>query len=155
MNYIILNNQDFFKDKIDLSNFQEVEDEEDRVDAVFGEITQEILEQLHKEPGRRDSILSGCELLRDVSTFVLLKISRDILLSENTKLIETLFGLFDKKRFYITVWGLNVKESPKEIEQYIVAYNKSLEYIENFPPEEEAHEDNFKFILKEIENKIL
>lgn len=158
MNYIILNNEEFFKDKINLNGFKEVENDEDRIDAVFGEITQEVLEQAHSDEKRRDEILSEFWVLRNLPIFAVLKIDRGILLSKDTELVETLFGFFDKKSSYITIWGFNPEENIRDIEQYIVVYNKSLGYVEDFPPSPEisTHENgNLQFILSEIESKIL
>ena len=56
MNYIILNNTEDFRSKIKINGFKEVENAKDRCDAVFGQITIPLLEELYQFPERRDSI---------------------------------------------------------------------------------------------------
>ena len=46
MNYIILNNKEFFKDKINIGKLKEVDlNGEERVDAIFGEKPKHFLDK--------------------------------------------------------------------------------------------------------------
>lgn len=156
MNYIILNDREIFENQIHIDGFKEVElNGNDRVDAVFCHITKEILENINKEPERRDSILPQSWLLRDAGIFVLSKIDRNILYDEDTELIQTMFGLFDQESFYIEIRGFNRAESYNQIDQFIIAYKKSLGYIEDLFPEKIDSTENIQELLKYIEKKIL
>lgn len=153
MNYVILNYPETFKD-ISLQNFKEVDlFGEERVDAVFGEITKHLLETIDILTDGGDTVFPGSWLLRDAGIFVLLKIDRSILLDDDTKFIEKTLGLLNQESFYISIWGFNINKT--QIDQYIVAYRKELGFIENFCSDEKEHEDNLNYILKEIEKKIL
>lgn len=155
MNYVVLNYPEVFKDNINLRNFKEVDlFGEERADGVFGCITKHLLETIDILADGGDPVFPGSELLRDATIFVLLKIDRDILLDEDTKFIETLFGFLDQESFFVEIRGFNIKESYNQIEQFVIAYRKELGHIENFCPEG-LYEDNLQFILKEIEEKIL
>lgn len=154
MNYVILNYPETFKD-ISLQNFKEVDlFGEERVDAVFGEITKHLLETIDILTDGGDTVFPGSWLLRDAGIFVLLKIDRSILLDDNTELIKKTLGLLDQESFFVEIRGFNIEESYNQIEQFIIAYRKELGYIENFCPEG-LYENNLEFILKEIEEKIL
>jgi len=155
MNYVILNYPEIFEDNINLRNFKKVDlFGEERADAVFGCITKELLETTDILTDGGDAIFPGSELLGNATIFVLLKIDRDILLNEDSKLIETTLGLLDQERFFVEIRGFNIKESYNQIEQFIIAYRKELGYVENFCPEG-LYDNNIEFILKEIEEKIL
>ena len=55
MNYIVLNDNEFFNN-ISLSNFKEVQlDDRNRIDGVFGTITREVLDESNENDGGRDS----------------------------------------------------------------------------------------------------
>lgn len=157
MNYIILNNENYFIDKINLKNFQQVDlNGSERVDAVFAEITTEILESSNQNNGRGDSILPEQWLLADGGvSFVVCKIDRSILYNKNNKLIEKLFGLFSKEHFYIELWNFNVEESYNQLECFLIAYNKQFGYQEILSDNDTEEKDILKVILKKIEKKIL
>ena len=104
MNYVVLNYPEVFKDNINLRNFKEVGlFGEERADGVFGCITKDLLETIDILADGRDPVFPGSELLRDATIFVLLKIDRDILLDEDTKFIETLFGFLDQESFFVEI----------------------------------------------------
>lgn len=155
MNYVILNYPKFFRDQINLKNFKEVDlFGEERVDAVFGCISKELLEHIDFDTEGGDSIFPGSWLLRDAGIFVLLKIDRSILLDENQELIETLLGFLDSESFYITIRGFNLEESYNQIEQYIFGYRKNLGFVENLF-QQQTVKNSLEYILEEIEKKIL
>lgn len=156
MNYIILNNNEYFQDKISLNNFKEVGlNESERVDAVFAEITTKILENNDNIGERRDSILPEQWLLRDGGvSFILCKVDRSILYNENEELIEKMFKLFSKEHFYIELWNFNVEESYNQLDCFLIAYNKKFGYQEILT-DDDSKEEIIKIILKKIEEKIL
>lgn len=158
MNYVILNNADAFKD-INIRGFKEVDvNGTDRVDAVFAYIDKGILESIDTDAGRGDSVLQESWLLRDGGCiFILCKIERNILYDENQALIEKLFGLFDKKLFYIELWGINEQESYNQLECYLLAYNKNLGYQEIFTQDnhQEKETDILQTLIKKIEKNLL
>ena len=157
MNYIILNNQEYFKNKINLKNFKEVSiDGSERIDAIFAEITTEILENTDNIGGNGNSVLPGQWLFADGGVqFMVCKIDRSILYNENEQLIEKLFGLFSKKYFYIELWNFNIEESYNQLECFLIAYNKNFGYQEILSDNDSEEKDIFKIILKKIEEKIL
>lgn len=157
MNYIILNNKEFFKDKINIKKLKEVSlDGEERVDAIFGEITTELLENRISESETRDSIFRNEWLLKDRGiTFMVFKTDRSILYNENDELIEEMFGLFSKDDFFIELWSLNVKNSYNQLDSYLIIYNKNLGWQQIISDEVEESENHFEMILKKIEKKIL
>lgn len=157
MNYIILNNQEYFKNKINLKNFKEVSiNGSERIDAIFAEITTEILENTDNIGGNGNSVLPGQWLFADGGVqFMVCKIDRSILYNENEQLIEKLFGLFSKKYFYIELWNFNIEESYNQLECFLIAYNKNFGYQEILSDNDSEEKDIFKIILKKIEEKIL
>lgn len=157
MNYIILNNKEFFKDKINIKKLKEVSlDGEERVDAIFGEITTELLENRISESETRDSIFRNEWLLKDRGiTFMVFKTDRSILYNENDELIEEMFGLFSKDDFFIELWSLNVENSYNQLDSYLIIYNKNLGWQQIISDEVEESENHFEMILKKIEKKIL
>lgn len=157
MNYIILNNKEYFQDKINLKSFKEVDiNGSNRIDAVFCEITSEILERIDNDETEGNRIFQEQWILRDPGvSLILSRINRDILLNENTELIETLFKLFDQESFYFEIWGFNIPESYNQIDQFVIAYNKSFGYISPIYPTEEIKKDVLEELLENIEEKIL
>ena len=157
MNYIILNNQEYFKNQINLKNFKEVSiNGSERIDAVFAEITTEILENIDNFRENGNSILPGQWLLADGGVqFMVCKIDRSILYNENEQFIEKLFGLFSKKHFYIELWNFNIEESYNQLECFLITYNKNFGYQEILSDDNSKEENIFKIILKKIEEKIL
>lgn len=157
MNYIILNNEKYFQDKIDLKKFKKVElNGSERIDAVFAEITTKILENINNITGDGDSVLPGQWLLADGGVqFMVCKIDRSILYNENEQLIEELFGLFSKEYFYIELWNFNIEESYNQLECFLIAYNKNFGYQEILSDDNSEEKETLKIILKKIEEKIL
>ena len=158
MNYTILNKPEFFND-IKIKGFKKVDiNGSDRVDAVFAYIDKGILENVDTDTGRGDSILPESWLLRDGGCiFILCKIERNILYDENQELIEKLFRLFNKKLFYIELWGINEQESYNQLECYLLAYNKNLGYQEIFTQDNNQEEETniLQTLIKKIEKNLL
>ena len=158
MNYIILNNKDYFKDKINIDKLKEVDiNGEERIDAIFGEITTEILEDILSESDSGNPILRNEWLLKDRSvTFMVFKVDRGILYHEREELIEKMFGFFAKDDFYIELWSLNIEDSYNQLDSFLIIYNKNFgwqQIISSY--DEESKENHFEMILKKIEEKIL
>lgn len=156
MNYIILNNKNYFQDKINIKKLKEVDlSGEERVDAIFGEITTELLEDIVSESKSGNPILRNQWLLKDRGvTFMVFKTDRSILYNENDKLIEEMFGLFSKDDFFIELWSLNIEDSYNQLDSFLILYNKNLGWQQIISSYDET-EDHFKMILKKIEKKIL
>lgn len=156
MNYIILNNKDFFKDKINIEKLKEVDlNGEERVDAVFGEITAELLEDIISESESGNPILRNEWLLKNRGiAFMVFKTDRSILYNENDELIEKMFGLFSKDDFFIELWSLNIEDSYNQLDSYLIIYNKNFGWQQIISSYKEE-QDHFEMILKKIEEKIL
>ena len=136
MNYIILNNKKLFENKIKIKGFKEVENDKDRCDAVFGEITIPILEELYQFPDRREEILPESWLLTDRGvSFILCKFDKNILHDETGKAIKKLLGIYSKEDFYIEVRSYNSPQSYNQIECYIFCYNKNFGHHNDILPD--------------------
>ena len=156
MNYIILNSKDLFENNIKLHNFKEVENDEERCDAVFGEITIPILEELHHFPEERDKILPGSWLFKDGGvSFILCKFDKGILHHEDGKPIKRLLELYDQESFYTEIRSYNCPQSYNQIECYIFCYNKNLGYQNNILPDKISDENIIEALCKNIEKKVL
>lgn len=158
MNYVILNNKDYFKNKINIKQLKEVDiNEEERVDAVFGEITTKILENEDTKSRGRDPIFRNEWLLKDRGvSFMVFKVDRSILYNENEELIEKMFGLFSKDNFFTELWSLNIEDSYNQLDCFLILYNKNFgwqQIISSY--NEDEKKDHFEMILKKIEEKIL
>ena len=156
MNYIILNDLDFYNN-IEIKGFKEVSiDGRDRIDGVFGSITPEILESISNDNGNGDSILREQWLCSDSGTvFVVLKIPQDILYSGDGEFIEECFGFFNPKSFYLELGCIKLEDQEK-YEYFIIAYKKSLGFQLIFKKAfiEKKEEEIVPFLCETIE-KIL
>lgn len=156
MNFIILNDFDFYKN-INLKGFKEVSiDGRDRVDGVFGSITPEILESFPNNIGDGNSIFREQWLCSDSGTiFVVLKIPQNILYTGTGEFIEKCFGFFNKKSFYIELGCIKLKNQEK-YEYFIIAFKKSLGFQLVFKESfiEKKEEEVVPFLCETIE-KIL
>ena len=157
MNYVILNNEEYFINKISLKNFNQVDlYGSDRVDAVFAEITKEILDNDDNVGTGGNGILPEQWLLADGGIqFIVCKVDRSILYNEREELITKMFRLFSKEHFYIELWNFNVEESYNQLDCFLIAYNKKFGYTEIIEDNDSEETDTFKIILKKIEEKIL
>lgn len=156
MNYIILNDLDFYQN-INIKGFNEVSiDGRDRIDGVFGSITSEILESISNDDGNGNSILREQWLCSDSGTiFVVLKIPQDILYSGNGEFIEECFGFFNPQSFYLELGCIKLEDQEK-YEYFIIAYKKSLGFQLIFKEAfiEKKEEEIVPFLCETIE-KIL
>ena len=156
MNYIVLNDNEFFQN-IELSNFKEVQiDDRNRVDGIFGTITNEVLESSDEENGGRNNLLREEWLCRDSGIiFVVLRIPQDILYSNNGEFIEKCFGFFNPKSFYLELGCIKLEDQEK-YEYFIIAYKKSLGFQLIFKEAfiEKKEEEIVPFLCETIE-KIL
>ena len=159
MNYIVLNDNEYYKD-IQLPKFKEVSiDGRNRVDGVFGTITQEILDQSTGNGGKGGNLFREQWLCRDSGIrFVVIKVPQDILYQDSGESLEKCFGLFDPKSFWLEMGSIRIKGQRNRYEYFIVAYNKnSLDFkiIFNEKYIEKEKEEILNFVCKKIEEKIL
>lgn len=156
MNYIVLNNKDFFKNRIKVGSLKEVSvNEEERVDAIFGKITKELLEGEHSESRGGNQFFRNKWLLKDRGvSFMVFEVNRGILYDENDQLIEEMFGLFSKNDFYIELWTLNVENSYNQLDCFLIIYNKRFGF-QQIISAYNKQKDHFEMILEKIEEKIL
>ena len=156
MNYLILNDKDFFND-INIYNFKEVGiHDKGRVDGVFAGITSELLDKFNKQSGTGDSIFQESWLFRDRGVkFILLRIPQDILYYKDGKIIKKCFELFDKESFYIELGSIGVKNKEKSYEYFILATNKNSDFQIIFDKELVEKENILNYVLKKIEEKII
>ena len=157
MNYIILNDEEYYQD-IELDRFKEVsKDGNRRVDGIFGTITKEIL---GKEPSgsREGDFFPGAEWLCRNSgvRFMVIKVPQDILYDNSGESLERCFGLFNPKSFWLELGSIRIKGQNK-YEYFFVAYNKNsmdfkIIFDEKFVEKEESEVLNY--VLEKVE-KIL
>ena len=156
MNYIVLNDNEFYKN-IDLKNFKEVSvDDRNRVDAVFGTITQELLENRYNIDGEGDKLFREQWLCGNSGViFMVLRFPQNILYDGTGQSLERCLGFFDPKNVYVEVWSIKLKNQEK-YEYFLVAYNKNLGFQllcdEKFVEKEEN--EVLDFVLEKIK-KIL
>lgn len=158
MNYIVLNDNDFYRD-VNLKNFREVFiDGRSRVDGVFGTITRELLEQTNEDSGGGDNFFREQWLLGDSGiVFVVLRFPQDILYDDTGESLERCFGLFNKEGFYVEMGAIKLEDKENTYEYIVVAYNKNLGFKLLFDERfiEKKAEDIVPFVCKKIEEKIL
>ena len=159
MNYVILNDNEYYND-IQLSRFKEVTiDGRTRVDGVFGTITQQILDESSTDGGKGDSIFREQWLCGDTGVrFVALKVPQDILYQDSGESLEKCFGVFNPKEFWVEMGSIRIKDKRNRYEYFIVAYNKnSLKFNIIFDEKyvEKEEDEILKYVCKKIEEKIL
>lgn len=158
MNYIVFNDNDFFNE-ISLSNFKEVQlDDRNRIDAVFGSITKELLESGDKDDGGRDIFFREQWLCRDSGVlFMVFRIPQDILYDGTGESIERCLGLFNPKDVYVEMGAIKLENKENTYEYFLIGYNKKLGFQllldEKFP--EKSQYELVPYICKKIEDKIL
>ena len=116
MNYVVLNDNEFFEN-ISLSNFKEVQlNDRNRIDAVFGSITKELLESADKDNGGRDIFFREQWLCRDSGVlFMVFRIPQDILYDGTGESIERCLGLFNPEDVYVSEPARSGKENPDAV----------------------------------------
>ena len=127
MNYIVLNDNDFFEN-INLENFKEVSvDGRERVDGVFGSITDEILEESSENDGRGDNFFGGDWFHRDSGIiFMVLRTTQNILYDGTGESLERCLGLFNPEDVYVEMGAIKLEDKENTYEYILVAYKKSL-----------------------------
>lgn len=159
MNYVVLNDNEYYKN-IQLSRFKEVNlDGRTRVDGVFGTITQEILDESSTDGGEGDQIFREQWLLGDRGVrFVALKVPQDILYQDSGESLEKCFGLFNPEEFWLEMGSIRIKNQRNRYEYFIIAYNKNSYNFKIIFDEkyiEKEKKEILDFVCKKIEEKIL
>ena len=158
MNYLVLNDNEFFKN-IQLSNFREVQiDDRNRVDGIFGTITNEVLEHRDKLDGERDNLLREEWLCRDSGIiFVVLRVPQDILYDGTGESIERCLRVFNPKDVYVEMGAIKLEDKKNTYEYFLIAYNKKLGFKLFFDEKflEKSEYELIPFICEKIEKKIL
>lgn len=159
MNYVLLNDNEYYQN-IQLSRFKEVHiDGRNRVDGVFGTITEEILDDISADRGRGDPIFGEEWLCRNSGVrFVVIRVPQDILYKDSGESLERCFGLFDPKSFWLELGSIRIKNKTNRFEYFFVAYNKnSLNFDIIFDEKQVILEENeiLNYVCKKIEEKIL
>ena len=158
MNYIVLNDNEFFND-IQLSKFKEVQiDDRHRVDGVFGSITREILEQSDRDDDGRDNFFREQWLCGNSGTiFMVLRIPQDILYDGTGESLERCLGFFNPQDVYVEVGAIKLEDKKNTYEYFLIAYNKKLGFKLFFDEKflEKSEYELIPFICEKIEKKIL
>ena len=153
MNYLILNNNESFKN-IDTKMNEVSLDGRDRVDVVFATITEEILEELSNNNGNGDSVLREQWLCRDSGTvIVVLEIPQNILYSGTGESISKCFGILNKESFYIELGSIKLEDQEK-YRYFLIARNKNMNFDLFFNEEfvEKKEPEINQFIFEKIES---
>lgn len=157
MNYVILNDIEYYQNNIMIDNFQEVSlNGKDRIDGVFGTIFEEVLEQSSQNTGGRNQFFEEEWLCRDRGVqFVVIRVPQNILYTEHQEYIQKCFELFNKESFYIELWSTKLKDKEK-YEYFIIGYNKNFDFTIIFENEFDELEENeiIKYISKKIEKNL-
>ena len=127
MNYTILNDNDFYRN-INLNNFKEVSvDGRERVDGVFGTITEKILEESSKYDGEGDIFFGTDWFYGDSGTiFMVLRAPQNILYDETGESIEKCLGFFNPEDVYVEMGAIKLEDKKNTYEYFLIAYKKSL-----------------------------
>lgn len=151
MNYLVLNDQEYFKDKIHFNRLKEVSlNGRARCDGVFGTISTEVLEEISRDDGARDKIFEKGGLCGSRGLeFIVFKIPKDILYTESTELISNCFGLIDASRFCTQLWSYCYKNT---WEYFLIGFNKNQGF--NYIFETKIDAENNDWGIKKICEKI-
>lgn len=159
MNYIVLNDEDFYND-INLYRFKEVlKNGNRRVDGIFGTVTKELLEQSLSDDGGGDIFPKEQWLCGDRGLlFMVLRVPQDILYDQTGKSLEKCFGLFNPESFWLELGSFRIKGKENTYEYFFIAYNKNqLKFELIFDDEIICIEKEaiVNYICEKIEQKIL
>ena len=158
MNYIVFNDNEFFQN-IELSNFKEVHlDDRNRVDAIFGTITNELLESTDENSGERDSFFREEWLCRDSGVlFMVFRIPQNILYDGTGESIKRCLGLFNPEDVYVEMGAIKLEDKENTYEYFLIAYNKKLGFKLLLDKKflEKSYNELLPYICKKIEKKIL
>lgn len=155
MNYVILNDEDYFTNKINLQNFKEVSRHgRDRCDGVFGTITRELLEECYRDEGRRDKFFEEAGLYGNWGLeFIVFKIPQDLLYFDNTELIPLCFRFINANDFFTQIWSFSYKNT---WEYFLIGIKKShgLNYIFDTKIDSYDNAYGLEKICKKIEESL-
>lgn len=158
MNYIVLNDEEFYKD-IKLNNFKEVSvDGRERVDGIFGSITQEILESSGDDNGARSQFFREKWLFGNSGViFMVFRVPQNILYDGTGESIERCLGFFNPKDVYVEMGAIKLEDKENSYEYFLIAYNKKLGFRVFFDEKflEKSQYELLPFICEKIEKKIL
>ena len=151
MNYVILNDREYFEDKICFKRLKEVSlNGRARCDGVFGTISTEILEEISRDSDARDRIFEKGGLYGDWGLeFIVFKIPKDILHTASRELITSSFGLVDEDRYCTQLWSYCYKNT---WEYFIIGLNKNQGF--NYIFETKIDADNDDWGIKKICERI-
>ena len=154
MNYVVLNDNDFYQN-INLNNFKEVSvDGRERVDAIFGTITNEILEESSENNRRGDNFLRENWFCRNSGiVLVVLRIPQNILYNRTSESIEKCFRLFNSESLYSEIWSVRIKGKKNTYEYFLIGFSKNLPFKIIFDEEfsEKKEEEIVPYICKKLE----
>lgn len=158
MNYLILNDKEFFEN-IELKNFKEVSvDDRNRVDAIFGTITREVLDDRDGLSGEGNSFFREQWLCRDSGVlFMVIRVPQNILYDGTGESLERCLGLFNPEDVYVEMGAIKLEDKENTFEYFFIAYNKKLGFrllLEEKFPEKSPYE-LVPYVCKKIEEKIL
>ena len=158
MNYIILNDNEFYKD-IKLKNFKEVSiDDRNRVDGIFGTITNEILEQPNNLDGGRNQFFREQWLFGDCGIiFMVIRLPKNLLYDGTGESLERCLGFFNPENVYVEMGAIKLENKENTYEYFLIAYNKKLGFKLFFDEKflEKNEYELLPFICEKIEKKIL
>lgn len=158
MNYIVLNDNDFFENIV-INNFKEVSiNGRERVDGVFGNITDTVLAESSEDGGARDSVLGENWFYGDSGViFMVLRVSQNILYDGTGESLERCLGLFNPEDVYVEMGAFMLKNKENTYEYFLIVYRKSLGFHLIFDEGflEKERDEIVPFICKKIEKKIL
>ena len=127
MNYVVLNDNDFYQN-INLDNFKEVSvDGRERVDGVFGSITDEILEESSKYDGEGDFLFGTDWFYGNSGTiFMVLRTTQNILYDGTGESLERCLGFFNPEDVYVEMGAIKLEDKENTYEYFLITYKKSL-----------------------------
>lgn len=153
MNYLILNNKEYFQDKISLKMFKEVSlNGRERIDGLFGEITRELLESTSRDDGARDKFFEEGGVCRNRGfEFIIFKIPEDLFYYDETELIEECFGFIDENVFSSQIWSFKPKN--QKWQYFLIGIKKSHGHNYIFDTCIDSNDESYgiKKICKKIE----
>ena len=121
-------------------------DGRERVDGVFGTITEEILEESTKYNGEGDIFFRTDWFYGDSGTiFMVLRAPQNILYDGTGESLERCLGFFNSEDVYVEMGAIKLEDKENTYEYFLIAYKKNLGFQLIF---------NEKFIEKKEEEII-
>lgn len=153
MNFIILNNEEYFRERINLPHFKEVSvNGRDRCDGVFGNITIELLEECSRDDGIRNQFFEKAGLYGDWGLeFIVFKIPQDILYHEKPELISECLKFINADNFCTQIWSYRHQNT---WEYFLIGISKTcgIEYLYDVKIDAEDDFYGIQKICEKIEN---